>query len=79
MTYVRDHQTATTIVGADAFHDSVRNGKRWDHIAPITGADVNVKENCVPRTAWFGTEVSARYRAELKAYCLQQTAIIKLP
>ena len=27
----------TTIVGAFAFHDSVRNGKRWDHEAPITG------------------------------------------
>jgi len=25
-----------SIVGADTFHFSVRNGKRWDHIAPKT-------------------------------------------
>ena len=25
-----------TIVGAETFHDSVRNGKRWDHFALIT-------------------------------------------
>lgn len=25
-----------SIVGAGAFHDSVRNGKRWFHTAPIT-------------------------------------------
>src|SRR5688500_3102259 len=26
-----------SIVSADSFHFSVRNGKRWDQIAPITG------------------------------------------
>ncbi len=30
-----DHQGSSTI-GANAFHFSVRNGKRWDHIAQGT-------------------------------------------
>ena len=40
MTYF--HKRTFTIIGAKAFHDPVRDGKAWDHLAMV------VKRNRVP-------------------------------
>jgi len=55
MTYFPMGETQS-IVGAEMFHYSVRNGKRWVHLAHITKASASipaipsfVKLNCVIR------------------------------
>ena len=40
MTYF--HRRTSTIIGAKAFHDPVRDGKAWDHLAMV------VKRNWLP-------------------------------
>ena len=38
MTCFPTTELGSSIVGADSFHDSVRDEKRWDQVAPITRA-----------------------------------------
>ena len=55
MTYF--HTGTRTIIGAEAFHCPVRDGKEWYHFAMV------VRHNCLP--SWFGMNQSRRpiYRA----------------
>ena len=45
MTYF--HRRPSTIIGAKAFHDPVRDGKAWDHLAMV------VKRNLLKAPAWL--------------------------
>ena len=43
------HRRPSTIIGAEAFHCPVRDGKEWDHLAMV------VRRNLLPCTGW-GTQ-----------------------
>lgn len=46
MTYFPVADLGESIVGADLFHDSVRNEKRWDQVASITKAKTIIAKHC---------------------------------
>jgi hypothetical protein len=57
-----------TTIGADAFHDSVRDGKRWDHIARSTRTLCFFYSSVFPSRRSFSFLQTTHYRLRTTLY-----------